>query len=62
MNTSKQIPNFKTEAEERQFWEKHDSTDYLDWKQAKAMDISSCCSARLPTPKRNSLANILAIY
>nr|WP_281167273.1 CopG family antitoxin [Marinospirillum minutulum] len=37
INKSKQIPNFKTEAEERQFWEKHDSTDYLDWKQAKAV-------------------------
>ena len=29
------IPTFKTEAEERAFWEKHDSTDYVDWKKAK---------------------------
>ncbi len=28
-------PEFKTEAEEREFWETHDSTDYLDWNQAK---------------------------
>ncbi len=29
------IPIFKTEAEERAFWEKHDSTDYVDWSKAK---------------------------
>jgi len=31
----KTIPNFKTEPEEREFWETHDSTDYLDWKTAR---------------------------
>jgi predicted DNA binding CopG/RHH family protein len=29
------IPAFKTEAEERAFWEKHDSTDYVDWSKAR---------------------------
>jgi predicted DNA binding CopG/RHH family protein len=29
------IPTFKTEAAERAFWEKHDSTDYVDWSKAK---------------------------
>lgn len=29
------IPPFKTEAEERAFWEKHDSTDYVDWSKAR---------------------------
>ncbi len=29
------IPTFKTEAEERAFWETHDSTDYVDWSKAK---------------------------
>jgi len=29
------VPTFKTEAEERAFWEKHDSTDYVDWSKAK---------------------------
>jgi predicted DNA binding CopG/RHH family protein len=29
------IPAFKSEAEERAFWEKHDSTDYVDWSKAK---------------------------
>ena len=28
-------PEFKTEAEERAFWESHDSSDYMDWKQAQ---------------------------
>ena len=27
----KTIPEFKSEAEERAFWETHDSTDYVDW-------------------------------
>ena len=28
-------PEFATEAEERAFWESHDSSEYLDWKQAR---------------------------
>lgn len=28
------IPAFKTEAEERAFWEKHDSAEYVDWSKA----------------------------
>ncbi|MGM0774043.1 MAG: BrnA antitoxin family protein [Pseudomonadota bacterium] len=35
MSKLKKMPEFKTEAEEREFWETHDSTDYLDWNQAK---------------------------
>ena len=31
----KSIPVFKSEAEERTFWESHDSTDYVDWSEAK---------------------------
>jgi predicted DNA binding CopG/RHH family protein len=31
----KAIPTFRSEAEERRFWETHDSTDYLDWSQAR---------------------------
>jgi len=29
------MPEFKSEAEEREFWESHDSTDYLDWRSAE---------------------------
>ncbi|PIR61746.1 MAG: hypothetical protein COU66_02165 [Candidatus Pacebacteria bacterium CG10_big_fil_rev_8_21_14_0_10_44_11] len=37
MNKLKNIPNFKSEAEERKFWETHDSTEYVDWSKAKVM-------------------------
>ena len=29
--TLKPIPTFRSEAEERRFWETHDSADYVDW-------------------------------
>ena len=32
----KPIPAFATEAEEREFWETHDSSPYFDWKQARS--------------------------
>ena len=31
----KKVPEFKTEAEEFDFWSKADSTEYVDWSQAK---------------------------
>ncbi len=31
----KKIPKFKNEAEERLFWLKHDSSEYLDWSDAE---------------------------
>jgi len=39
MNKLKPIPEFKSETEERAFWEAHDSPDYLDWKQAKQVSF-----------------------
>jgi tRNA(adenine34) deaminase len=32
---SKKIPKFKNEDEEREFWSKHDSTNFIDWKKSK---------------------------
>lgn len=32
---SKQVPEFKSEDEEREFWANHDSTDYVDWDRAE---------------------------
>ena len=29
------IPNFKSEKEEKVFWEKHDSSGYVNWDDAK---------------------------
>lgn len=31
----KRIPEFRNEDEEREFWASHDSTDYIDWSEAK---------------------------
>jgi predicted DNA binding CopG/RHH family protein len=31
----KNIPKFQNEAEERLFWQKHDSSDYIDWSAAE---------------------------
>ena len=31
----KPIPHFENEAEERRFWETHDTVDYLDWRKAQ---------------------------
>lgn len=30
----KQIPEFRSEAEERRFWSDHDSTQFIDWASA----------------------------
>lgn len=35
MNNLKNIPQFKSEKEEQDFWANHDSSEYLDWSQAK---------------------------
>jgi len=32
----KSIPRFATEAEERVFWETHDSTEFVDWSLARS--------------------------
>jgi predicted DNA binding CopG/RHH family protein len=31
----KPLPAFRSEAEERRFWESHDSADYVDWSKAE---------------------------
>lgn len=32
----KQIPKFRSETEEREFWETHDTTEYVNWEQARS--------------------------
>jgi predicted DNA binding CopG/RHH family protein len=50
----KPVPEFKSEAEERAFWEEHDTVDYLDWSQAEVTQFpnlkpsTSTISLRLP--------------
>jgi uncharacterized DUF497 family protein len=54
MSKLKPIPAFKTEAEERKFWETHDSTDYIDWSKAERVRFpnlkpsTTAISIRLP--------------
>jgi predicted DNA binding CopG/RHH family protein len=50
----KPIPRFRSEAEERVFWETHDSTDYLDLSKAQRVRLpnlklsTTAISLRLP--------------
>ncbi len=50
----KPIPDFESEAEERTFWETHDSGDYVDWRMAERAHFSNlkpstkAISLRLP--------------
>lgn len=54
MSKHKEIPEFKTEAEERAFWEANDSSDYLDWSKAEPVALprlkpsTKTISLRLP--------------
>jgi len=56
MKTLKEIPKFKNEQDEAEFWLTHDSTDYLDWSKAKKtifpnLKLSTeSISLRLPAP------------
>ena len=51
----KPTPRFKTKAEERAFWETHDSSDHVDWGRAERVRFanlkptSKSISLRLPT-------------
>lgn len=38
-STRKKIPKFSSEAEERAFWAREDSTDYIDWSKASAATL-----------------------
>lgn len=48
MSKLKAVPNFKSEADERKFWETHDSTEYIDWSKAER--------ARFPNLKPSTTA------
>jgi len=54
MKKLKKIPKFKTEDEERDFWSKADSTNYVDWTKAKRVSFpklkpsTKTISIRLP--------------
>lgn len=48
---TKTVPKFANEAEERAFWESHDSTDYVDWSKARKVALPNL----KPTTKTISL-------
>ncbi len=57
----KAVPKFANEAEERGFWETHDSTEYLDWGKAQKVVLPNLkpttrtISLRLPQHLLDSL-------
>ena len=54
MNTKlKSIPKFRNEAEERRFWETHDSSNYVDWSKAERV--------RLPNLKPSTTSSSLRL-
>ncbi|MFO7542190.1 MAG: BrnA antitoxin family protein [Thiobacillus sp.] len=50
----KPVPTFASEADERTFWETHDSADYVDWSKAQRVALpnlkptTNTISLRLP--------------
>ena len=50
----KPVPDFASEAEERTFWETHDSADHVDWSKARRVILpnlkptTNTISLRLP--------------
>lgn len=61
MKKIKKIPVFKTESDEKAFWEKHDSSDYVDWNQAQVVVMpklkpsTKTISLRLPEGLLNGI-------
>jgi predicted DNA binding CopG/RHH family protein len=53
-NKIKQVKTFKSEADERAFWEENDSADHVDWSKAERVRLqnlkpsSTAISLRLP--------------
>ncbi len=61
MSNFKKIPKFKNLTEEEAFWKKHDSTQYLDWGNAKLASFphlkpsTKTISLRLPEDLLNEI-------
>ncbi len=57
----KEIPIFKNEGAEREFWLTHDSSEYIDWSKAKQVNVPNLkpstenISLRLPKNLLNDL-------
>lgn len=61
MSKRRNIPKFKSEDEEREFWGKEDSTEYIEWDKAKQVSLSKLkpstktISLRLPESVLNDI-------
>ncbi|MCH8127542.1 BrnA antitoxin family protein, partial [candidate division KSB1 bacterium] len=61
MSKQRNIPKFKNEDEEREFWRKEDSTEYFEWDKAKQVALSrlkpstKTISLRLPESVLNDI-------
>ena len=57
----KALPKFKNEDEEREFWSRHDSTGFVNWRKGKRAILpnlkpsSQTISLRLPKPMLDRL-------
>jgi predicted DNA binding CopG/RHH family protein len=55
------LPKFRSEAEERKYWERHDSADRVDWRRAQPVAFARLRTAtkpislRLPTALLDSI-------
>jgi predicted DNA binding CopG/RHH family protein len=56
MTASNKVPKFKSEVQERKFWETHDSAELVDWSKAER--------ARLPNlkPSTQSISLRLPVH
>ena len=60
----KAMPRFETEAEEREFWSEHDSSEYFDWSKARRVVLpelrpsTTSISMRLPVPLLTELKRL----
>jgi CopG antitoxin of type II toxin-antitoxin system len=54
MTARTRLPKFKSEAEERKFWETHDSSTLVDW--AKAQRV------RLPNLKPTTQTSLIKVW
>lgn len=57
----RKLPQFKNEKAEAQFWQTHDSSDYIDWSKARRVRLpdlkpsSETISIRLPVSMLDSI-------
>lgn len=50
--TLKPIPEFRSEAEEQEFWETADSTEYFDWSKARRVAFPNLKPSTTPISMR----------